>query len=267
MSNYYDTWFEALYQGLNLPVGLKYPLKEWLPKEIRGMRWNTTDWFDAIKKAFSTQDKALKAREFYRDSFARLAVYDGCVAVRMCVTYPDCKYQNKDEYNKQFEYFDRLDNDLTNSRVMRKQKPVLFKVYELTEIYNLHRHYVIFLKDEFLAIQTFCELVARIIKLLDSGGVQIELPEEYKDPLVRKGCIKPFDINSWVWSDQQKLKKGRKLTIAFKEVYDKEEDAMQAMRYAAKGERRRKLPLSIGDDDSLKDYRSDLHHSIKEYKK
>ena len=227
MSNYYCTWFEALCQGLNLPIGLIIPLKHWLPKEIRGMRWNTTDWLDAIKKTFSTQDKALKARELYRDSFDRLAVYDGCITVRMCVTYPNCKSQDTAEYNKQFEYFDRLDNDLTNSRVMRKQKPVLFKVYELTKNYNLHSHYVIFLKDEFLAIQKFCELVAwiikspGIIKLPSSGGVRIELPEEYKDPLVRKDCIKPYDINSWVWRDQQKLKKRRKLTIAFKEVYDK----------------------------------------------
>jgi hypothetical protein len=59
-------------------------------------------------------------------------------------------------------------------------------------------HYVIFLEDEFLAIQTFCELVARIIKLLDSGGVRIELPEEYKDPnfskLFENVNAKPFSM-------------------------------------------------------------------------
>nr|WKT07025.1 hypothetical protein [Klebsormidium flaccidum]WKT07026.1 hypothetical protein [Klebsormidium flaccidum] len=262
MSNSYSTLLNELCQSL--PIGLVIPLKEWFRKEINRMQWNAKDSLDAIKKAFSTESKAFIARDFYRSAFARLAVYDGCIAVRMSVTVvAKCKFQTKSEYEEQFDYFEGFDNDLTNSREMRIQKPVLYKAYELTENFNLHRHYVTFLKDDFTLVKKFCQLVANTLKrkrwLERSGNILIELPHYYKDFLVGQQCIKPYKKNRWIWHNQQDLPQGRKLSIAFKEVYDKEDDAVEAIKYAAKGERLRKLALSIGENDSLKNYDSDRH--------
>ncbi len=245
-----------------MPIGLMISFQSWFLKQIAQTLWNTKDSLDAITKAFKTEKKALSLRVYHRTAFSRLAIYDGYIPVRMSVIVAKCiKGQTTTEYARQFRFFDRFDNTLTNSRELRSIKPKLLKNYELTKSYNLHRHYVTFIKDHLNTVQSYCDLIARTLKVFpeDSGNILIELPTHCKDFLVNQKCIKPYEENRRSWRNQQSLLTGRKLSIAFIEVHDKEEDAIKAMEYAIKGDKLRAIPLSIGDDESLENYQSSEH--------
>lgn len=58
----------------------------------------TQTTFEAITKSFETEYKALSLRVIHRVAFARLAVYDGYLSVRMGITVANCTMgQTSDE--------------------------------------------------------------------------------------------------------------------------------------------------------------------------
>nr|YP_010932688.1 hypothetical protein RMD55_pgp045 [Klebsormidium dissectum]YP_010932706.1 hypothetical protein RMD55_pgp026 [Klebsormidium dissectum]WKT06498.1 hypothetical protein [Klebsormidium dissectum]WKT06499.1 hypothetical protein [Klebsormidium dissectum] len=251
MSYFDSNSFNELCQGL--PEGLVNPFRSWFTKQLSNIQWNIKDHFYALKSVFKTESKALRSRTHHRTAFARLAVDDGYFAIRMAVTVANCvKSQTRVEYTRQFDSFDHA---LTNSRKSRLLKPLVFKKYELTQNFNLHRHYVTFIRNDFHAVQVYCELVAKTLRQFSQHGgnilILIELPSCYKSLLVKQKCIKPYARNRWIWHNQQALPKGRKLSIAFLDVKDTKEDAVKAMGYAAKGDKIRALALSIGENKSL----------------
>lgn len=128
-------------------------------------------------------EKRANGRESYLRCYAETAHEDGLIALSVTLTVrPFSNNSNLECYSKQFNYFQNLENKISNQRTIRELKPISYKSYELSHNKNLHRHNVYFVPNRSQGIIWFTQTICRINKNIKDhqGGIHITLPFSYK---------------------------------------------------------------------------------------